>query len=141
MTRDLPTHITRHPAGLLVRVRRGDVTFQAFIGKSFAGDPLAEAIRHRDRFLAIAGPRRPNYPSTVRSNTGIGGISETTVWRDSKPYPVFSVDWSVNGRHFNRRVPYGTNGVSRTSALSAAMSLRRRMAGPLRINHELTITQ
>jgi hypothetical protein len=119
----LPKHICAHPEGLLVRIRRGDVTYQAFVNKS-RSNALAEAIAIRERFLQIAGrPKRK-----ARSNTGVLGVSEITHWKRSRPYDVFSVSWSAGGRVYHRRVSYGLKR-SRESALREAVALRVRMTG------------
>lgn len=120
----LPRHIYRHPdGGLIVLVRRAGVRFQAWIP---AGDPerqLDQAIRRRDHFLQLAGePARP-----VHSNTGIRGISETTMWTHSNAYPCFNVSWSRDDHRTMRRVVYGSNGLSRDQALAQAIALRSRM--------------
>lgn len=119
----LPKNICAHPDGLLVRVKRGDVLFQAFT------TDLGRAIELRDKFLALAGGvARPAIvrigKQAVRSNTGVAGVSETTMWRRDRAYPCFSVDWSVNGVHKMKRVFYGRNGVSRSTALQSAIALR-----------------
>lgn len=130
--RTLPTHICRHPDGLLVRVSRGGVRFQALVPNGFNGDALAEALRHRDRFLKLAGPVVLNG---LPSNTGITGISESTTWRHNRPYPCFIVQWSRAGKRTVRRVTFGPhNGLSRSAAINQAKTLRRRMAGPLQCN-------
>jgi hypothetical protein len=134
--REMPSNICRHPDGLLIRVKRREKIFQATVPNSYPGDARAEAIRIRDGFLAEAGPAVPCV-QPVRSNTGIQGISETTMWSHSRPYPIFSVDWWVNGRHFKRGIQYGTNGVAREVALAKAKALRERMAGPLRFAEEV----
>lgn len=132
----LPRHISRTEEGsLLVRVCRQGVLFHCTIHRDFP-DALAEAVRRRDHFLRLAGPPAPTY-SRVRSNTGIAGISETTAWRKSRPYPVFNVDWYEGRRHVIRKIRYGNNGVPRELALEQAKALRARMAGPLRCHPTL----
>lgn len=131
---DLPTNISRHENGLLVRVVRRGVTFRAFVPNGFKGDQLAEASRRRDHFLQLAGPiPKPTPPA--RSNTGIAGISETTAWsRGGYSCPIFTVDWREHGLRRHCHIRYGKNGLSRQAALEQAKALRARVAGPLRIN-------
>ncbi len=124
----LPKNICAHPDGLLVRIQRGDVLFQAFVGGSSACPiALARAVATRDKFLALAGPiSKRRGQQRVRSNTGVQGVSETTMWRHDRAYPCFSVDWSVSGTHKMKRVFYG-RGVARAEALQRAIALRQQM--------------
>lgn len=128
LTRTLPTCICRHPSGLLVRVQRGDVVFQALIPSGFKGDALAEAIRRRDHFLQLSGPAH----ARVSSNTGIAGISEVTHWKHSRPYESFTVQWSICGHRTVRHITYGPhNGITRETALNRAIEIRTRMTNSL----------
>ncbi len=120
----LPRHISAHPDGLLVRIQRGAVLFQAFVPASHPA-PLVKALLLRDKFKALAGPASKHRGrQQPRSNTGVAGVSETTMWRHDRPYPCFSVDWSVRGVHKMKRIHYGRNGVTRRAALDQAIALR-----------------
>lgn len=131
--KSLPKNISAHPDGLLVRIKLGAVLFQAFIPKTHK-TPLARALALRKKFLALAGPaKQPKRLGVqqVRSNTGVAGVSETTMWRHDRPYPCFSVDWSVAGRHQMKRIHYGgsATSLSRPEALRVAIALREQMTG------------
>jgi len=120
-------NVCQHPDGILVRIKRGDVLFQAFVPNSHTA-PLVRALLLRDKFKALAGEASKHRgPQQPRSNTGIRGVSETTMWRHNHPYPCFIVDWSRAGRRSNKRFVYGRNGVSRSQALAAAVQHRHQM--------------
>jgi hypothetical protein len=124
----LPANICSHPDGLLVRVQRRGVLFQAFVRWSHA-TPLTKALALRDRFLRIAGEPAATRTRTLGgSNTGISGVSETQTWRRGRPYPCFTVSWNERGHQTTRRVYYG-HSQSRTAALNQAIALRSRMTG------------
>jgi hypothetical protein len=125
----LPVNICSHPDGFLVRVQRQGVELRAFVPRGHA-DPLAEALRQRDRFYRIAGAveARRGPRTRSRSNTGIPGISETQTWRHGQPYPNLCVSWSDVGVHHTARVYFG-HGRSRSEAMRCAIELRREKAG------------
>ena len=58
------------------------------------------------------------------SNTGYVGISETTKWEHSRPYPCFSVSWQENGKLRSKKIIYG-GPRSRAKALAMAIKLRK----------------
>jgi hypothetical protein len=82
---------------------------------------LARAVAERDRFYAAHGSSSP------RSNTGIAGISETTNWTRSVPYPCFSVTVGAASRSQPVRFHYRHG--DRSGALRAAIAWRARHAG------------
>lgn len=120
----LPHNICEHPDGLLVRVSRRGVRYQAFVPHSHP-DPIARAVELRDRFIALAG-----LP-LVLSNTGIRGISETVRWYHSRPYDAFAVRWptGTNGKVRKSRVFTFRSYGGRSGALRAAVALRSRQTG------------
>lgn len=124
--KSLPKNISAHPDGLLIRVQRGEVLFQAFVPAS-APAALEDALRLRDKFLKLAGPKARRRLK-AKSNTGILGISESTMWRHSRPYDCFCVSLDKDSQHRSRRLIYG-NGRSRESALRQAIALRARLLG------------
>jgi len=122
-------NVCQHPDGVLVRIKRGDVLFQAFVPNSHPA-PLVKALLLRDQFKALAGAASKHRgPQQPRSNTGVSGVSETTMWRHDRPYPCFIVDWSRNGKRTNKRFVYGSNGVARSVALQTAIAYRQQKAG------------
>lgn len=58
------------------------------------------------------------------SNTGYVGISETTKWEQSRPYPCFVVSWHENGKPKKKTIIYGRPR-SRAKALAMAIKLRK----------------
>lgn len=144
MMKTLPKNICAHPDGLLVRIRRGETLFQAFVPKNYgrAGTPLPAAGAHgvtrptdaalqraielKEKFLALAGAAKvPVRHFKPRSNTGLLGISETVMWRHSKPYDCFCVSLDRDGKHRSKRVLYGRTR-TRERALREAIALRTR---------------
>lgn len=116
--------------GVEVYVRRNGVTYWAFAGAASHADPMAEARRLRDRFIAIAGPKkRMRFATKARSNTGVAGIREETVWVKSHPYPCFYATWvDGNGRARRKQFVYG--GIrTRAQALALAVAARNEAMG------------
>jgi hypothetical protein len=131
ITRQYPKNIFAHPNGLLVRVIRDKVLFQASVPKSHPA-PLARAIELRDKFLSNV--RKSQHPKsrsphrTGTSNTGIPGISESTNWIQGRPYSCFNANWSVEGRRHCRKFYY-KDLPSRDRALKNAIQLRHKITG------------
>jgi hypothetical protein len=117
-------NICEHPDGLLVRVQRSSILYQAFVPKS-AADALGQAVALRDKFLAAHTEAKRNR--TARSNTGVAGISETTQWRHSRPYPCFSVSFGAAGKSI-KRFRYATD-AQREPAFRQALAHRARLVG------------
>ncbi len=128
--RTLPRNISAHPGGLLVRVIRGRIKYQAYVafGKVGQASSLSRAIDLRDRFLRLHGATVNRHQVKGKSSTGIAGISETTQWRRSRPYAAFSVSWYRHGRQNARRILFGAHR-PRAVAFAQAKALRARMAG------------
>lgn len=162
--RTLPRHISAHPDGWLVRVERGGVRYQAFVRYTYGatspapasspggedtgeGGPqtpsaaLTRALQLRDRFLRITAEVHANrHRLKGKSNTGWSGISETSNWRDNRPYPCFAVSWQVRRPNTRgqtgkacfarkmKRFCYGPK-CSRERALQLAIECRLKMVG------------
>jgi hypothetical protein len=113
--------------GFSVVIVRGAITYRAWVRK---GDgALEEAKRLRDEFVALAGPMHKGSNnakprSRSRSNTGVPGISETTTWKRSRPYPIFVVSWSEGKRRKTRSIIYGGKR-TRRQAFELAVAQRR----------------
>jgi hypothetical protein len=144
-SRSLPRNISAHPDGYVVRVKRSGVFYQAFVAKGFKaqgstfhvdGGPtlnlehgtlnaaLAEAVRLRDRFIAIHGAIAPKGShKKAYSNTGVVGVSEATAWHHSKPYDCFIASWRETGRGRTKRFYYGEHR-ARAEAFHAAVQWR-----------------
>ena len=116
-------YIYETPDGLIVRMQRHGVRFQAFIRRSHP-DMWERARQLRDRFTQaadrVAVPRVRRVQRVANSNTGIVGVSETTHWTHNHAYPSFS----VHGRRFH----FCTYG-GRLPALRAACAHRSRATG------------
>lgn len=114
----LPRNILRHRKQLLVRVKRGGMTYRAWVRGTDA-EALRIAVAKRDEFLRIHGV-------FAKSNTGVEGISETEQWVQNRRIACFAVHWSDDRRR-TKRIHFGAMR-SRETALRMAVDLRRRMA-------------
>lgn len=134
----LPNNISAHPDGLLVRVLRSGVLFQAFVAASNT-DALGRAVKLRDRFLKLAGgvhhPKSHRPHRWAHSNTGVVGVSETVKFVSRRAYQGFNVSWSEQGKGHCRRFNYGGN-LDRTTALRNAIAFRNQKTGqPVEVYH------
>ncbi len=131
-TRELPHHICAHPDGLLVRVHRGALRYQAFVPKGNA-NALDRAIGLRDNFLKQLPTELLVVRSKPRSNTGISGISETVTWSHGRAYDCFNVSWNFNAPDGRRRMRmkrvYFKTWSEREAALQRAIALREEKTG------------
>lgn len=120
-------NVCQHPDGVLVRIKRGAVLFHAFVPNSHPA-PLVKALLLRDGFKTLAGQAKRPTPA-ARSNTGVVGVSETTMWRGNYSYPCFIVGCSREGKRTNKRFVYGgrATSISRAEAFQRAVAYRRAM--------------
>lgn len=118
----LPKNISEQLDGYVVRIRRGDLKWRAFVPHS-RPDALAEAVRLRDRFYEVVPAK--SRPRFARSNTDVVGICETTVWKRGLPYSNFLVRGADRR---NRRFYFGRT-QTRTKAFKLAVAHRARSIG------------
>lgn len=123
--RPLPTHITAHRRGYLVRVIRGGVVYRASVPQ--AGEAgLARALELRDRFLKLYGETVNRHRLRGKSNTGWSGISETTHWGRNSPSRGLTVCWREHGRQRAKRFTFLRHG-GYDAALREALAFRLRV--------------
>lgn len=113
-------NICERPDAYEVTAKRAGVIHRTYIPKRKPG-ALAEAKRARDRMVGT--PTLPTRQKTVRSNTGVMGISETTFWDRSHARPCYAVNWRENGRRKTKRF-FFHNTPTKTAAFEAAKRLR-----------------
>ena len=108
----------------IVNIERGRKLFHGYFPKRDTHRliTLDVAARWRDKILREHPLKK--IKTRCLSNTGHVGISETTKWEHSRPYPCFSVSWQENGKLRSKKIIYG-GPRSRAKALAMAIKLRK----------------
>ena len=126
--------VSKKSRGWLVRLYfQGKITLSDFVSDSLHGgrEGAFKVAKQRLRELEKTHPyhgRPPFYARPMRSNkTGVNGVSETYKRsRTGERLPVFSVNYRLGGRTFNKTF-YIHHYANRTEALREAAQFRKEM--------------